>query len=128
MIILIGVALNLAPPDATSLTLQMQRGGIQLTKQASGEWNLSGSPLNFVADDSELSIKGSGNNQTIGFAKLAGIDTDADWSELKQITLRGTPAQIQRMANGLDVVLQAKLGDTRPPQTHMLRWRSSEEK
>ena len=121
LVILIGVALNFVPADATTLNIQVERGQIRLEKQADGGWNMGGGPINFSADHAEVTINAGGEAQKLDFAKRAGIPENSDWTKLKEIRLRGTPAQIERKDNGLDVVRKAE-GDEAAPQTFRVRW------
>ncbi len=122
LIILIGVSLHLVPVDVTTFTIQMERGEVSLTRQAADEWKMNGTPVTFQVTHAILTIESGGNEQKTDFSEMAGVGKHTNWAKLKQVKLGGTPAQIERKANGVDFVLKAQQGGKGAPHTYQVRW------
>ena len=122
LITLIAVSLHLVPADVTTFTIQMEKGEVSLTRQAADEWKMNGTPVTFQVTHAMLTIKSGDNEQEIDFSEMAGVGKNTNWAKLKQVKLGGTPAQIERKANGVDFVLEAKQGGKGAPKTYQVRW------
>ena len=67
-------------------------------------------------------MKGEGKEHTQDLATMLGVNEDTDWKNLKEIKLGAAPVQIQRKADGLDLILKEKNGESEVEKTFTVRW------
>jgi len=125
---LLVVILNLIPVDVSTFTMAMDGNDvIRFTKQADGGWNAVELPDDdlgiFHVDGAVLTMKGEGREKTQDLSKMLGVGAATDWKKLKEIKFGSDLVQIQRKANGLDLIPKEANGEGEVKHAVAVRWK-----
>lgn len=125
---LLVVILNLIPADVSTFTMGMDGNNvIRFTKQADGGWNaveLPDDDLGIIhVDGAVLTMKGEGREKTQDLSKMLGVGAATDWKKLKEIKFGSDLLQIQRKANGFDLILMEANGERELKHAAAVRWK-----